>query len=114
MADKNKDSGLHTTYQWLEAAARDLDITEEVLKPLVPLLLDLTSDVAHGPARPAAPLTAFLVGVAAGRHTSSTTSPAGRLTDERAGEFIDETKRAIGIIDDLLERYESGSDKKDS
>ena len=35
-----------------------VDITE---------LLDLTKDVAHGVARPAAPLTAFLVGLAAGR-----------------------------------------------
>ncbi|EFC82460.1 DUF6457 domain-containing protein [Parafrankia sp. EUN1f] len=31
------------------------------------LVLDLTRDVAHGVARPAAPLTAFLVGLAAGR-----------------------------------------------
>jgi hypothetical protein len=31
------------------------------------LLLDLTKDVAHGVARPAAPLTSFLVGLAAGR-----------------------------------------------
>ncbi|WP_018504665.1 DUF6457 domain-containing protein [Parafrankia discariae] len=31
------------------------------------LVLDLTRDVAHQVARPAAPLTAFLVGLAAGR-----------------------------------------------
>jgi hypothetical protein len=30
------------------------------------LLLDLTRDVAHGVARPAAPLTAYLAGLAAG------------------------------------------------
>jgi hypothetical protein len=30
-------------------------------------VLDLTSDVAHGVSRPGAPVTAFLVGVAAGR-----------------------------------------------
>ncbi|HEX3307349.1 MAG TPA: DUF6457 domain-containing protein [Streptosporangiaceae bacterium] len=30
-------------------------------------VLDLTRDVAHGVARPAAPLTAYLVGVAVGR-----------------------------------------------
>ena len=30
------------------------------------LVLDLARDVAHGVARPAAPLTAFLVGLAAG------------------------------------------------
>ena len=33
----------------------------------VSAILDLTRDVAHGVARPAAPLTAFLVGLAAGR-----------------------------------------------
>lgn len=31
------------------------------------LLLDTTRDVAHGVARPAAPLSAFLIGLAAGR-----------------------------------------------
>lgn len=31
------------------------------------LVLDLARDVAHGVARPAAPLTAYLVGVAVGR-----------------------------------------------
>ncbi len=31
------------------------------------LILDLTREVAHGVARPAAPLTAFLVGLAAGQ-----------------------------------------------
>lgn len=31
------------------------------------LLLNLAKEVAHGVARPAAPLTAFLVGLAAGR-----------------------------------------------
>jgi hypothetical protein len=33
----------------------------------VDMVLDLTSDVAHGVSRPGAPVTAFLVGVAAGR-----------------------------------------------
>ena len=32
------------------------------------LLLDLARDAAHGVARPAAPLTTFLVGLAAGRN----------------------------------------------
>ena len=33
---------------------------------LVTAVLDLTADVAHGVSRPAAPVTAFLVGLAAG------------------------------------------------
>ncbi len=34
---------------------------------LVDTVLDLTSDVARGVSRPGAPVTAFLIGVAAGR-----------------------------------------------
>jgi len=34
-------------------------------------VLDLTKDVAHGVARPAAPLTAYLLGVAVGRAGSA-------------------------------------------
>lgn len=52
------DEFLRTTTQALgldqEAVDRDL-------------VLDLTADVAHNVARPAAPLAAFLVGLAAGR-----------------------------------------------
>jgi hypothetical protein len=32
------------------------------------VVLDLARDVAHGVTRPAAPVTAFLLGLAAGRH----------------------------------------------
>ncbi len=51
----------------------DLVVAELVLPPetgsreVRDLVLDLTRDVAHGVARPAAPLTSFLVGLAAGR-----------------------------------------------
>jgi hypothetical protein len=41
------------------------------------MVLDLARDVAHGVARPAAPLTAYLLGLAVGRgldpHTAATT-----------------------------------------
>ena len=43
----------------LDSAALDRDV-----------VLDLTKDVAHGVARPAAPLTAYLLGVAVGRAAS--------------------------------------------
>ena len=36
----------------------------EVVRPLV---LDMTKDVAHGVARPAAPISAYLLGLAVGR-----------------------------------------------
>jgi len=54
--------------EWVATVAGELRL-DEVLDSaaLVDLVLDLTSDVAHGVSRPGAPVTAFLVGVAAGR-----------------------------------------------
>lgn len=44
------------------------------------LVLDLARDVAHGVARPAAPLTAYLVGVAVGRGADPVTT-VSTITD---------------------------------
>ena len=48
------------------------------LDPDIALILDLARDAAHGVARPAAPLTTFLVGYAAG------TAREGRASDIEA------------------------------
>jgi hypothetical protein len=50
------------------------------------LLLDLTKDVAHGVARPAAPLTSFLIGLAAGRD----------------GGSLDDVRRAVAAVAGLI------------
>lgn len=50
---------------WVADAAAALGLDASALD--VPGVLDLARDVAHGVARPAAPVTAFLVGLAAGR-----------------------------------------------
>ena len=54
--------------EWITAVSRELGLAD-VLDGVdqVDTVLDLTSDVAHGVSRPGAPVTAFLVGVAAGR-----------------------------------------------
>jgi hypothetical protein len=52
-----------TLAEWLEAVRTELGV-DPVDQSLV---LDLARDVAHGVARPAAPLTAYLLGVAVGR-----------------------------------------------
>src|SRR3954466_8877236 len=49
---------------WLDELAAALDIDPTPLDR--DLLLDVARDAAHGVARPAAPLTTFLVGYAAG------------------------------------------------
>lgn len=53
---------MSTMEQWLDEVREELDLDLEIDTAG---LLDLTKDVAHSVARPAAPLTAFLVGYAA-------------------------------------------------
>jgi hypothetical protein len=54
--------------EWVTAVVRELGLEGAFdTGTSVDMVLDLTSDVAHGVSRPGAPVTAFLVGVAAGR-----------------------------------------------
>ncbi len=62
MADRLPPEALD---EWVRAACDELGIDPADVD--VARVLDLARDVAHGVARPAAPLTAFLVGLAAGR-----------------------------------------------
>lgn len=56
---------VNTLESWTEAVCAELGIDAgEVDRDLI---LDMTKDVAHGVARPAAPLTAFIAGLAIGR-----------------------------------------------
>ncbi|WP_312097234.1 DUF6457 domain-containing protein [Corynebacterium dentalis] len=65
--NKRKDSPeeAQKASEWL-AVCRLLEIPEDVQRANVKGVLDLTSAVAHNKSRPAAPVTAFLVGLAAG------------------------------------------------
>ncbi|MQA15953.1 MAG: hypothetical protein GEV09_17935 [Pseudonocardiaceae bacterium] len=56
---------MNTLDAWTARTCHALDLDPAALDR--DLVLDMTRDVAHGVARPAAPLTAFLVGLAAGR-----------------------------------------------
>jgi len=51
---------------WVRELCAELDIDPDLIDR--DLVLDLARDAAHGVARPAAPLTTFLVGYAAGRN----------------------------------------------
>ncbi|WP_413450738.1 DUF6457 domain-containing protein [Georgenia phoenicis] len=52
--------------EWLEEVCAELGLDPAVLDGTTDQLLALVGQVAHGPTRPGAPLTAFLVGLAAG------------------------------------------------
>ncbi|HET6909615.1 MAG TPA: DUF6457 domain-containing protein [Mycobacteriales bacterium] len=51
--------------EWMRTLCRALGVDAAGIDR--DLVLDLTKDVAHNVARPAAPLTAFVVGLAAGK-----------------------------------------------
>jgi len=54
--------------QWTAAAGAALGLDPDPLSTAdTKAVLDVTGDVAHAVARPAAPLTAYLLGVAVGR-----------------------------------------------
>src|ERR1035441_7332214 len=56
---------VNTLERWTEAACAELGIDPSSAD--MKAVLDLARDVAHGVARPAAPWTAYLLGVAVGR-----------------------------------------------
>lgn len=58
---------MNTLEEWVAAVCRELDIADAVQPAAMQgRVLDMARDVAHAVARPAAPLTAYLVGLAAG------------------------------------------------
>jgi Domain of unknown function (DUF6457) len=68
---------------WSRAVRRELGLPAgEGADPSVPIILDTARDVAHGVARPAAPLTAYLLGLAVGR-----SGEEGAVTPELAARI---------------------------
>ncbi|WP_405941996.1 NTP transferase domain-containing protein [Streptomyces sp. NBC_00207] len=64
--------------QWITAAKNELGLDLDVD---VKTLLDLARDAAHGVARPAAPLTTFLVGYAAAQAAATGADPAQAVAE---------------------------------
>lgn len=59
-----------TLTEWAERVCAELELTEEIgefTKNDVDRILDLAKDAAHSVARPAAPVTAYLLGFAVAR-----------------------------------------------
>ncbi|HUK71870.1 MAG TPA: DUF6457 domain-containing protein [Streptosporangiaceae bacterium] len=70
---------MNTLDQWTEAACAELGLDRREAD--ITAVLDLARDVAHSVARPAAPLTAFLLGLAVGR-----------------GQQIDQAARGLRVL----------------
>lgn len=56
-----------TLNEWADLVGAELDLPENPDKADIDRILALARDAAHSVARPAAPLTTFLLGIAVGR-----------------------------------------------
>jgi Domain of unknown function (DUF6457) len=65
---------MSTLEEWAAAVVAELGLADAVTGGTRDMVLDLARDVAHGVARPAAPLTTYLVGLAAGRAADPATA----------------------------------------
>ncbi|MBZ8176715.1 hypothetical protein GP475_02425 [Corynebacterium poyangense] len=79
----SEEPAVKTARVWLHAVAQDLGVSPDLFDPVIRDLLDLTRDVAHGPSRPAAPLTAFLVGLASNQQQDTPETLKERITRVR-------------------------------
>ena len=81
---------------WTTAVARELGLEEALADPeAVDVVLHLTADVAHGVSRPGAPVTAFLIGVAADRADDSAVAArdyAGKISKLAEGWKADDER----------------------
>jgi molybdopterin-guanine dinucleotide biosynthesis protein A len=81
MARRRTDGGTMLE-DWIDTVCRELGLDRENVDR--DLVLDLAKDVAHGVARPAAPLTAYLLGLAVGAGQPARDA-AARITGLAAG-----------------------------
>ncbi len=79
MAHEDSPEKIAQMRSWLAQVATEAGLEPAVVETNEEALLDLIAAVAHGPSRPGAPLTAFLIGVAVGRGTDAA-DLIGRIT----------------------------------
>lgn len=68
---RDDPAGMDRMREWLRLVAAELGLDPEAVLEHEEVLLAMVAAVAHGPSRPGAPLSAFLVGVAVGRGASA-------------------------------------------
>lgn len=86
---------METMHRWLDAVCAELGLDRGVVDANTAVLLDLIRDVAHGPSRPGAPMTAFLVGLSAGQ--------AGADPGTQSSAVAERVRR----VEDLVARWPS-------
>jgi|GEM_PF-508575 len=97
--------------QWLAQVSRELDLPDEVADGVTGPVLDLVRDVAHGVNRPSGPLTAYLVGVAAGAAAASAAGAAGTGAGQPdARTVVERTVADVARVQGLVAAHEAAQD----
>lgn len=99
---KDSPEEMLSAHAWLEQVSADLGIPNEVTRSSVKEILDLTAAVAHNRSRPAAPVTAFLIGLAAGQAAAEATDRAAEQNP--AGESLVDPDAAEALIAEIQPR----------
>ena len=86
--------------RWAAIVTSELGIASEDLDRVSRSVLDLVRDVAHGVNRPSAPLTAFLVGLAAGRAAQA----SGADLDDAVRSRIEQVTRLVALWETVREQ----------
>lgn len=109
--NRHKDSPeeMLNAHTWLEQVSAELGIADEVTRSSVKDILDLTAAVAHNRSRPAAPVTAFLVGLAAGQAAARSAEQANK--QNAASEEILEPISAEALLAELQPRVKQVTKK---
>ena len=83
--------------EWVDRVAPLLGVDAGLVTVTRDEVLDMVRDVAHGVLRPAAPLTAYVVGIAAGR------------AEARGADPVQAVRAALAAVDGLIsERGDAG------
>jgi hypothetical protein len=98
---------MSTLDDWTAAVVDERGIADLVDGRTRDLVLDMTKDVAHGVARPAAPLTAYLMGLAVGRAGSADEAAAlAARISQMALAWEDPEEPRTGAAEDRAARRE--------
>lgn len=84
---KHEAGELDKARDFLQGVAKRLDLEPAIVSETMPYLLGMTKHVAHDAIRPAAPLSAFLVGLAVGS--------AGDLSQDAVRERIATVEQVV-------------------
>lgn len=86
--------------RWAALVTAELGIPSDDLAGLSRSVLDMVRDVAHGVNRPSAPLTAFLVGLAAGRAANA----SGTQIDVEVQMRLDQVTHLVQVWETATEQ----------